>query len=123
MIAAEFGRSPMDLPRYFHLMIPSPSTMNVAGVARPSPKRLYTLYAAGTSVDGSYRIGKGMPNSWNDPVRIPKVVYADGQHLGVQVGDALVFLCQLDELRSAERSPERPVENHRQVFVPPVGLN
>ena len=43
----------MRLPTYFHVMTPSLSKMNVDGVARPSPRRLKTMYDWGASVEGS----------------------------------------------------------------------
>ncbi len=52
----------MRLPTYFHVMTPSLSKMNVDGVARPSPRRLKTMYDWGASVEGSYRMGKGIPS-------------------------------------------------------------
>ena len=52
------GRSPGSLPTYFHLITPSASTMNTDGVARPSPKRSYTMYDCVTLVEVSYRAGK-----------------------------------------------------------------
>ena len=54
------GRSPTDLPTYFHLSTPSLSTTNVDGVASSSPRRPYTPYSRGTSRAGSYRMGNGM---------------------------------------------------------------
>ena len=52
----------MPLPTYFQVMTPSVFTMNVAGLARPESWALCTLYSRVTSIEGSYRTGKGMPN-------------------------------------------------------------
>ena len=52
----------MPLATNFHLMTPSVSRMKVDGVARLSFRRLNTPYSCGTPLEGSYRMGKGIPS-------------------------------------------------------------
>ena len=50
-------------------------------------------------------------------VGAPQIICADGNDLGVERADALVVLCQLDELAAAERSPERSIEDQHGVTI------
>ena len=46
-----------------------------------------------------------------------QIVGAKGDDFGIGTYDALVILCQLDELAAAERSPERTVEDQHGIFI------
>ena len=105
------GRSPIELATYFQTMTPFWSTTNVDGVATLSPKRLNTLYASGTSVERIIQDWERYADLLHDITCPLKVVDADRDHLGVECLYVRVYVRQLHELCSAERSPERPIED------------
>ena len=51
-----------------------------------------------------------------------KLIHANGEDLSVQSGKSVVVILQLNELRTAEGSPEATVEHQDHILVPSIRL-